>query len=244
MRTRAITLWGLAFLVVSAQAAQGQNLEDLAQRLVRQTENLAKRSYDSFSSLGSASRSDIEALYQARSLNASAELFHRLVRDGRSNSELRAAFSVLQSYLQASGNVSFDRGYWSDVQRASNDLAQELNLTGRGRYDSRLPGNDQERRSSSGRLRWRGTVDGESQLVVRRSNVDSRAISGRPTSGITFSFTSPLPRRAVAVRLEKKEGRGVVEIVQQPLPTNDFTVVIQVRDEKSGSDDYEFELVW
>lgn len=73
----------------------------------------------------------------------------------------------------------FDRGYWSDVQRASDDLAQELNLTGRGRYDTRLPRNDQDGRSSSGRLRWRWTVDGESQLVVRRSNVESHAVSGR-----------------------------------------------------------------
>lgn len=244
MRTRAFTLWGVAFLAVLAPPVQGQNLEELAQRLVRQTGNLAQRTYDSFSSLRVASRSDIEALYQARSLNSSAELFHRLVRDGRSNSDLREAFSVLQSYLQASGSASFDRGYWSDVQRASDDLAQGLNLTGRGRYDRRLPGNDQDGRSSSGRLRWRGTVDGELQLAVRRSNVEPRAISGRPVSGITFSFTSPFPRRTVEVRLEKKDGRGVVEIVQQPSVSNDFTVVIRIQDEKSGSDEYEFELIW
>lgn len=243
MRFRAITSWGLALLVLSAQAIQAQNLDDLAQRLVRQANNLAQRSYDSFSGIRNASRSDIEALYQARSLSASAELFQRLVRDGRSSSELRDAFSVLQGYLQASGSSSFDRGYWSDVQRASDDLAQELNLSGRGRYDSRMPGNDQERRTS-GRLHWRGKVDGESQLVVRRSNVELRTISGRPTSGITFSFTSPLPRRAAAVRLEKKEGRGEVEIVQQPSQSNDFTAVIRIRDEKGGSDDYEFELIW
>jgi hypothetical protein len=71
-----------------------------------------------------------------------------------------------------------------------------------------------------------------------------RTISGRPTSGITFSFTSPLPRRAAAVRLEKKDGRGDVEIVQQPSQSNDFTAVIRIRDEKGGSDDYEFELIW
>jgi hypothetical protein len=244
MRTGLITLWGLAFLAGSAQAAQGPNLEDLAQRLLRQTDNLAQRSYDSFTNLRNPSRSDLEALYQARSLSASAELFHRLVRAGRSNSELREAFSVLQGYMQTSGNLPFDRGYWSDVQRASDDLARELNLgSGRGRQYERVTRNDRDV-ASSGRLNWRGTVDGESQLVVRRSNVDTRTISGRPTSGITFAFTSPLPRRATTVRLEKKEGRGVVEIVQQPSESNDFTAVVRIRDEKGGTDEYEFELIW
>ena len=87
-------------------------------------------------------------------------------------------------------------------------------------------------------------MDGETQLLVRRSEVESRALSGLPASGITFNFTSPLPRRVVDVRLEKKHGRGDIEIVQQPSRNNDFTVVVEIRDKKGGSDDYEFELIW
>ncbi|MGH9427619.1 MAG: hypothetical protein ACRD2L_15110, partial [Terriglobia bacterium] len=127
--------------------------------------------------------------------------------------------------------------------RTSDDLAQELNLHRRDRDDDRPPRNDPDGRTS-GRLRWRGTVDGESQLTVRRSDVESRTLSGLPASGINFNFTSPLPRRAVDVRLEKKKGRGNVELVQQPSRNNDFTVVVQIRDEKGGSDQYEFELIW
>jgi len=243
MRIRAITSWGLVPLALSAQATQAQNLEDLVQRLVRQTDSLAQRSYDSFSSRRNASRNDIEALYQARSLNASAELFQRMVRDRRSDSELRDAFTVLQDLLRSSGRYAFDRRYWSDIQRSSDDLARELNLGRRDGNDARPPWNDQDGRTS-GRLRWRGTVDGEAQLLVRRSDVESRTLSGQPASGITFNFTSPLPRRVVDVRLEKKKGRGDVEIVQQPSRNNDFTVVVQIRDEKGGAGDYEFELIW
>ena len=243
MRIRAIISWGFALLALSAQAAQSQNLEDLVQRLVRQTDNLAQRSYDSFSGRRNASRSDIEALYQARSLNASAELFQRLVRDRRSDSELRDAFTVLQDLLRGSARYAFDRRYWSDIQRTSDDLARDLNL-GRGdRDDDRPPRNDPDGHTS-GRLRWRGTVDGESQLLVRRSDVESRTLSGLPASGVTFNFTSPLPRRAVDIRIEKKKGRGVVEVVQQPSRNNDFTVVIQILDKKGGSGEYEFELIW
>jgi len=176
-------------------------------------------------------------------LNASAELFQRMVRDRRSDSELRDAFTVLQDLLRSSGRYAFDRRYWSDIQRSSDDLARELNLGRRDGNDARPPWNDQDGRTS-GRLRWRGTVDGEAQLLVRRSDVESRTLSGQPASGITFNFTSPLPRRVVDVRLEKKKGRGDVEIVQQPSRNNDFTVVVQIRDEKGGAGDYEFELIW
>jgi len=243
MKRRAIILWALTLSVLSAQVTHAQNLEDLVQRLVRQTDILAQRSYDSFGSRRNPSRYDIEALYQARSLNASAELFQRMVRDRRSDSELRDSFAVLQDLFRNSGRYAFDRRYWSDVQRTSDDLARELNVRQRDPDDGRPPRNDPDGRTS-GRLRWRGKVDGDTQLLVRRSEVESRALSGLPASGITFNFTSPLPRRAADVQLEKKKGRGDIEIVQQPSRNNDFTAVVEIRDKKGGADDYEFELIW
>ncbi len=242
MRIKMITCWGLALLALSAQITHAQNLEDLVQRLVRQTDTLAQRTYDSLSSRRNPSRYDIEALYQSRSLNASAELFQRMVRDRRSDGELRDAFAVLQDLFRNSGRYGFDRRYWSDVQRTSEDLSRELNVRQRDPEDGRPPYDSDSR--TSGRLRWRGRVDGETQLLVRRSDVESRALSGLPTSATTFNFTSPLPRRAMDVRLEKKHGRGDIEIVQQPSRSNDFTVVVEIRDKKGGADDYEFELIW
>ena len=243
MITRVILSCGFTLLAFSAQVIQAQNLEDLVQRLVRQTDTLAQRGYDSFSSRRNPSRYDIEALYQSRSLNASAELFERMVRDRRSDSELRDAFAVLQDLLRNSARFAFDRRYWNDIQRTSDDLARELNVRQRDRDYDRPPRNDPDGRTS-GRLRWRGSVDGETQLLVRRSDVEPRALSGLPASATTFSFTSPLPRRAVDVRLEKKNGRGDIEIVQQPSRNNDFTAVVEIRDKKGGADDYEFELIW
>jgi hypothetical protein len=242
MRIRAITSWAVALLALSSPVTQAQRLDDLAQRLVRQTDNLAQRSYDDFNGRRNASRSDIEALFQARSLHAGAEVFQRMVRDRRSDGELRDAFTVLQDLSRGAGRYAFDRRYWDDIQRTTDDLARELNLRGRDRDDDRR-WNESDGRTS-GRLRWRGTVDGEAQLLVRRSEVESRTLSGLPPSGIMFNFTSPLPRRSVDVRLEKKKGRGNVEIVQQPSRSNDFTVVVQIRDEKGGASEYEFELSW
>jgi len=173
-------------------------------------------------------------------LNAGAEVFQRMVRDRRS--ELRDGFTVLQDLSRGLGRYSFDRQYRDDIQRTTDDLARELNVRGRDRDDDRR-WNDSDGRTS-GRLRWRGTVDEESQLLVRHSDVEARALSGLPPSGITFNFTSPLPRRAVDVRLEMKKGRGEVQIVQQPSRSNDFTVVVEIRDGKGGASEYEFELSW
>jgi hypothetical protein len=56
-------------------------------------------------------------------LNASAELFQRMVRDRRGDSELKDAFAVLQDLFRNSGRYAFERRYWSDIQRTSDDLA-------------------------------------------------------------------------------------------------------------------------
>ncbi len=158
---------GLAILALSAQVIQAQNLEDLAQRLVRQTDTLAQRSYDSFGSRRNPSRYDIEALYQSRSLNASAELFQRMVRDRRSDSELRDAFAVLQDLFRNSGRYAFDRRYWSDIQRTSDDLARELNVRQRDPDDDRPPRNDPRRpnfraAALARHSRWRNPAFGAS----------------------------------------------------------------------------------
>jgi hypothetical protein len=41
-----------------------------------------------------------------------------------------------------------------------------------------------------------------------------------------------------------QEGRGSVELVQQPSTSNSFTAVVTIRDDEPGADFYEFELTW
>ena len=207
MKIRTITSWGLAVLALSAQVTQAQNLEDLVQRLVRQTDTLAQRSYDSFSSRRNPSRYDIEALYQSRSLNASAELFQRMVRDRRSDSELRDSFAVLQDLFRNSGRYAFDRRYWSDIQRTSDDLARELkSASGIPMTVVRL-----------GTIKTAALPDGCAGAAKSMEKPSFWCVVPRwnrepcpaclPVA-LTFNFTSPLPRRAADVRLEKKQAEG------------------------------------
>jgi hypothetical protein len=93
-------------------------------------------------------------------------------------------------------------------------------------------------------FRWRGRVDIGCEIEVRgrRHTIKDGGGSGTLEKGVTFS--EPLPSSEVPVSVEKRDGRGRVEIVQTPDSGNDYTAVIKIEDTKSGSDDYDIELRW
>jgi len=66
--------------------------------------------------------------------------------------------------------------------------------------------------------------------------------SGTREKGATFS--EPLPKSEVPVSVEKRDGRGDVEIIQTPDSGNGYTAILRIEDDKSGSDDYDIELRW
>lgn len=100
--------------------------------------------------------------------------------------------------------------------------------------------------SSSARtlFTWNGTVDREVLLVIRGRSVETRA------NGIDASFPArvegrdDLPREFGDVRVHIADGRGSVEVVQQPTPRNDFTAIVRVMDPRSGADRYRVVASW
>jgi DUF971 family protein len=94
-------------------------------------------------------------------------------------------------------------------------------------------------------LRWRGRVDGSDILRIQGRNVRIQHQSARPIQNERFEFASPLPSRDVRIRLDVRQGRGRVEILESPNRGNNYTASILVDDNHhSGSDDYEFYLYW
>ncbi len=93
-------------------------------------------------------------------------------------------------------------------------------------------------------FRWKGRVDIGCEIEVqgRRHTVKDEGGSGTRERSATFS--EPLPDSDIPVSIEKLDGRGRVELVQTPDSGNDYTAVIKIEDDKSGSDDYEIELRW
>lgn len=95
-----------------------------------------------------------------------------------------------------------------------------------------------------GSLRWRGRVDMEILLEVRGNTVTERNVAGTPFNNGKFSFTAPMPARALQLRLRNIKVRGTVEIAEQPSAANNWTAVLRLRDTAGGAADYEFELSW
>ncbi len=216
-------------------------LENLADQLVRRARDVASRfERDHQRSFGN-NRRDIQRLYQARMFVAGAELLAQMTREGRPETELSDAVEFLRS------QSNFESG-WSGIRSALDDLNRELRFSGRnpndGRNDGRWNQGSQDADRVSGRMRWRGRVDDEIYVYARDNDARTELISGQPTLNERFTFTSPLPRRPVTVRVNRLRGRGRVEVFQQPSASNDFTAVIRIVDRGSGATDMEFELVW
>lgn len=236
----------LLFFVPSVMA-QSRRVDDLADRLVVQTTNMAEQSYRDFSDRSRSSRADVEALYQDEQIKSSAALFRRMVQDRRPKTQLQNATIVLSDLARSADRFGRQRNLMSDIQQTISDIQRSLNFGGGGPIGIPggggpigIPGGG----ASSGTMHWRGTIDDIAQIRVQESSVDVSAVSGSPYSDGTFNFTSPLPYRRVTVQLNKISGRGDMRIIQQPSRENDYTAVIEIRDTNRGPSNYEFELSW
>jgi hypothetical protein len=237
MAIRRIAAFVLLLAVPAAFGGQSGNLIDLADRLANEAEQLAEGSYDGFDNRDRGNRSDVEALYLVHRFSSAAGLFRRMVRDRRPEFELRIAHVFVSEQLRALDRYAFERQQRREMSRILDEIGREIG--GGGRHD------EPERRDRiSGRMRWQGTVDHEILLRVRESDVQAVTVAGNSASNTHFTFTSPLPRRNVDVDVQRLEGRGTIEVIQQPSRDNNYTAVIRLVDSKGGSDKYEFELVW
>lgn len=238
-------LWlfvGLCLLPLAAHA-QSYRLNSLSEQLSTQANDLAERSYSDYTNSSFSNRNDVETMYLAQQFSASASIFRRMVRDGRRESELRDAASILSDLVRRADRGISRRSQWNDVQRTLNDILRELNIGGFP-GDGGGRGDDNRGERTMGRLRWRGTVDDNIQLVIRDDRVEVRTIGGSEYNDASYNFTSPLPRRRVNVSATKISGRGDVQVLQQPSRTNDYTAVVQIRDPKGEAREYEIEVSW
>ena len=99
--------------------------------------------------------------------------------------------------------------------------------------------------SRKGRFDLRLHVDGELDVFVRAASVGYRALNGGPPRNDGSEFTQPLPRAAFRqFKLEKKDGRGKITLVEPPTPENGYTAKLRISDPKGGEDRYHARLSW
>ncbi len=91
---------------------------------------------------------------------------------------------------------------------------------------------------------WSGEVDDAVTVNIQASKAWSDNVSGKGVSDTVTNFVGALPASAVTTRLVSKSGRGMIEIVQQPTQSNNYTAAVRVIDNDNGSSHYEFTLTW
>lgn len=95
-----------------------------------------------------------------------------------------------------------------------------------------------------GTLHWSGAVDDRIELRIQGRDVRLMNMSGDGVRDVRSSFDGALPRRDVSLHVDKHQGRGQVDVVQQPAAWNGYTAVVRVRDGRGGMGFYDFDVTW
>ncbi|MCW3058579.1 MAG: hypothetical protein JWQ02_400 [Capsulimonas sp.] len=98
--------------------------------------------------------------------------------------------------------------------------------------------------SNAANLRWSGDVDDKATIRISGTDVRVRATSGGVSNEHHDFQGGGLPNRPVSVNLRQTDGRGTVQLVQEPNANNNYTAVVRIHDTDSGKGHYSFDLQW
>ncbi len=234
----------LVLLSVTLLAADSE-LQNMAARLSDDARRLSDVAYDGFRRRDRGNRADVEALYATIEFHSATELFQRMIGDNRPQSELRDSVYVLRDRLTRMDRYGFGRQERSRMSVLLQNIERQLG--GPTRSDRTPPSSEDDdwrQGGETGLLTWSGRVDDEVILIVRGSRVNVRVVKGVRVQDDDYSFESPLPRNEVDLQVRKRRGRGSVDLIEEPTRQNDYTAMIRIRDNRSGSDVYELEVSW
>jgi hypothetical protein len=243
-----VTIGAVATVATSARSEKAEQVSEYGPRTGRQadavkraTSVLADRSLQELMRTNSNSRNDIQLTALALQADAVASLCVELIRNRRPGTELRDAISELTGLVRRAPVSSPQSSLWRSVQSEVDGLNRELS----GGYQPGWTGGGTSgARPIVGRLSWNGRVDDTVRLVIRGASVEQQTIAGAQMPEGRYNFTSPLPGSAMEVSVTKQSGRGSVRVLQQPSRSNNFTAVIEIRDDKGGAQDYRIEVTW
>lgn len=91
---------------------------------------------------------------------------------------------------------------------------------------------------------WRGRVDKEIRLEMRGRSLDTHFAGWKDLGRDRTRVFSVLPREDGWVYARVVDGRGDVDVTEQPSARNNYTAVIRVRDRRGGADNYVVQAFW
>jgi hypothetical protein len=91
---------------------------------------------------------------------------------------------------------------------------------------------------------WSGRVDREVRITMHGRDARMQMADRSPFPSQRLNVETALPERDGRVTVRVQDGRGDVDVIQQPSARNDYTTIVRVVDRSSGSDDYRLTAYW
>jgi hypothetical protein len=91
---------------------------------------------------------------------------------------------------------------------------------------------------------WSGRVDGEVRVFMRGNDVWTQDVRDRQNRRGQVRVSRALPARVGQVRVQLVDGRGDVNVIQQPSSRNNYTTVVRIRDDGRRADRYRIAAYW
>ena len=91
---------------------------------------------------------------------------------------------------------------------------------------------------------WTGSVDREKQITMRGDRVWTTNASRSEPRGERSRTMSAIPRQDGRVMVRLVNGRGDVQVIQQPSARNNYSTVVRIIDPRGGSDNYRLAAYW
>jgi len=91
---------------------------------------------------------------------------------------------------------------------------------------------------------WNGRVDREVQITMRGNNLRTVDIGQTEPGRARSRAFSMLPRQDGQVSVQVLNGRGNVDVIQQPSAQNGYATTVRIQDPRGGADNYRLVAYW
>ena len=91
---------------------------------------------------------------------------------------------------------------------------------------------------------WSGRVDREVQIIMRGNQLSTRNVGNNESGRARARVMMSMPRQDGQVVVQTTDGRGNVDVIQQPTAQNEYTTVVRIVDKAGGADNYRLTGYW
>jgi hypothetical protein len=135
-----------------------------------------------------------------------------------------------------------DYRYGRNDRNDRNDKGHWDNRGGRG--NGRWGNNGRNDNVPREVFRWQGRVDKEVRIQLQGGRAYVQAMGNREVHNDNGRFVGGLPHQDGFLRVERVQGRGDIDVIEQPNASNGYHATLRVRDPRSGADNYRIIAYW